>query len=209
MTKTRLSLLATGVLGSTIAGLAAFWPSPAPVSQAPIIKETPLAERAVVQAVTNDSLTHPPLRQTFSSGAYQLVVSAEDQWETPLATSELYEGAALLWQKDLPHQYGPRFALVSDQGQVLLLDEFINVASPHALTLIDTEGEVVAQHSFEDIKKALDVTPSALTQQATSGWWISAPPTVTAKGDLALVKAGGTTLEIDLTTGQLSRRADL
>ncbi|MEL6815106.1 MAG: hypothetical protein AAFP03_09880 [Cyanobacteria bacterium J06598_3] len=196
---------------TALAGLVAFWPESASVSQEPIVTETPVAERAVITPVTTagDRMSHPPIRQTFTAGPYQLVVEAENQWETPVATSEFYQGGTLLWEKDLPHQYGPRFSLVSAQGQVLLLDEFINVASPHALTLLNVEGETLIQKSFEDIQAALGVTPAELTAQATSGWWISSPPAIAPGGETALVQTGGTTLEINLNTGELSRRADL
>jgi len=196
---------------TALAGLLAFWPKSASVSQAPTVTPVPVAERAVVTPVStaSDRLSHPPIRQTFSAGPYQLVVNAENRWETPVATSEFYDGGTLLWKKDLPHQYGPRFSLVSAQGHVLLLDEFINVASPHALTLLNVEGETLIQKSFADIQAALEVTPAELTAQATSGWWISAPPEISPDGKTALVQTGGTTLEINLNTGELSRRADL
>lgn len=196
---------------TALAGLVAFWPKSASVSQTPTVTEIPVSERAVVTPVTtaSDRMSHPPIRQTFTAGPYQLVVKAENRWETPVATSEFYNGGTLLWEKDLPHQYGPRFALVSEQGHVLLLDEFINVASPHALTLLNVEGETLIQKSFEDIQETLAVTPAELTAQATSGWWISAPPAVAPEGESVLVQTGGTTLEINLNTGELSRRADL
>ncbi len=166
-------------------------------------------ELSIASTASPDRIARPPLRQTFTHAPYQLVISARDSWQTPLTTGQLYEGSALRWQKDLPHEYGPRFALVSPAGQVLLLDEFINVASPYALTLLNPNGEIVMQRSFDDVQKALHLSPAALTRQAVSGWWISAPPRLSAQGDHALIKTGGTTLEVDLTTGTLSRRADL
>ncbi len=169
-----------------------------------------------MQTVTADQLTYPPRRQTFTTGSYQFVVAATNQWQTPTATGTLYEGDRRLWQSNLPHEYGPRFVLVSPTGQVLLVDEFINVASPYALTLLDRAGNVIAQYSFDDIKRTLDVSSAELTQQATSGWWISAPPTLGSTDDaaarsgaIALIQTGGTTLEVNLATGELNRRASL
>lgn len=158
----------------------------------------------------SDRITHPPARQTLSAAPYELVIETQDNWQTPQATGQLFRGDTLLWQKALPHQYGPRFFLVSPNAQVILFDEYINVASPYAIALIDATGTPVAQYSFDDIQTALQpVSRNDLTQQATSGWWISAPPRLTESGEKALVKTGGTTLEIDLTTGALSRRDDL
>lgn len=156
---------------------------------------------------SGDRMAHPPIRQTFVAEPYQLVIYAEDSWDSPLADAVLSQGDDILWEQDLPHQYGPKFVLISPQGNVLLLDEFINVASPHALTLINTSGTVVAQHGFKDIEQTLQVSAADLTKQATTGWWISAPPVLSEGGDHAIVAAGGTQLEINLTTGELSHLA--
>ena len=153
------------------------------------------------RATGGDRLAYPPLRQTFTSGIYRLVISAEDDWKTPLTQAKLFNGDTVLWEQALPHQYGPRFVLISPQGNVLLLDEFINVASPHAITLINTKGQVIAQHSFKNIQTTLNRSTADLTKQATTGWWISAAPTLIELENCAIVRTGGTTLAIDLETG--------
>ena len=154
---------------------------------------------------SSDRLAHPPMRQTFTADPYQLAIFSEDNWQTPLTQAQFLKANTVLWEKALPHQYGPKFVLVSTQGNVLLLDEFINVASPHAVTLIGTSGEVIAQHSFQDVSQALNVSAADLTRQATSGWWISTPPLLADLGNYAVVKAGGTALEINLTTGSIGQ----
>ncbi|MEL6259606.1 MAG: hypothetical protein AAFR12_00935 [Cyanobacteria bacterium J06626_6] len=163
-------------------------------------------EKQVVAPSSPDRLTHPPLRQTVANQGYQFVVSAADGWETPAATGTLYESGTPLWEVELAHQYGPRFAIVSSTGQVLLIDEFINVASSRAIALYSVQGELMAQHSFDDIQQTLDLPRARLTQKATSGWWVSAPPALNEAGDIGLVQTGGTTLSIDLLTGHLSHR---
>lgn len=201
MPKLLFSLLIVAAIASAVI----FWPTQKLSSAL-----TPQAISTDIEpAIATDRIALPPVRQTFDNGPYQLVISTKDQWQTPVTIGQLYEGSTLRWQTDLPHEYGPRFALISPAGQVLLLDEFINVASPYALTLINPAGEVVVQRSFDNVQKALDISPATLTQQATSGWWISAPPQLNARGDHALVQTGGTTLEIDLTTGELSCRPNL
>lgn len=150
-----------------------------------------------------DRLAHPPIRQTFTSGTYRLVISTEDNWKTPLTQTKLFKGNTVLWEKALPHQYGPKFVLMGTQGNVLLLDEFINVASPHAITLIDTKGHAIAQHSFKAIQTTLNLSTTDLTKQATTGWWISAAPTLNQLENCATVLTGGTTLSIDLETGAI------
>ncbi len=156
-------------------------------------------------AATADRIAQPPLSQTFTTSEYELTITAADRWQTPAATAQLHQGDTLRWQKPLPHQYGPRFALISPQGRVLLLDEFINIASPYALTLLDTDGQPLAQYSFDDIQKTLAIPAATLTQKATSGWWISATPTLSESAGSAIIPTGGTTLQVDLATGELSR----
>ena len=179
------------------------------VASAPLIEEQPSTIVAIEtdSTASGDRLAHPPVRQTFADDPYQLVIFAEDSWETPLARAVFSQDNDILWEKALPHQYGPKFVSISAQGYVLLLDEFINVASPHAITLIDINGDVVAQHSFKDIEQTLQVSAADLTKQATTGWWITAPPVLNPSGDRATVAAGGTLLNISLTTGEISRRA--
>lgn len=177
----------------TIALLAAaFLPNPAP----PVI--------------ATDKITLPAEHQSFEAGTYRLEIVSEPQWRSPTPTATLYDGDTQLWEKELPHQYGPRFALVSSKGQVVLFDEYINVASPYAIALINTTGETTSTYSFDDIQEFLqNVSRADLTRQATSGWWISSPPQLDETDQNTLVQTGGTTLQTNLKTGELSRRDDL
>ncbi|MGB3296942.1 MAG: hypothetical protein WBA76_01640 [Phormidesmis sp.] len=161
---------------------------------------------AIDEGSSQDRLTHPPAVQTVVGGGYELTIAAKDDWRSPTAIGKLSKNGTPLWEKALPHHYGPRFFLVSPSGQAVLFDEYINVASPYAIALIDPTGETVAQYSFDDIKQALPtLAPADFTRQATSGWWISSRPTLDATGSLASVETGGTTLELDLATGELRR----
>ncbi len=205
------SLLGLSVLAIAAAAFSLFL-AKSPHTSTPPSGESTIAEqvaeaktvaKTVADEVAVDSISHPPLEQVFTKGDYRLVITAGDQWETPVAIAQLYEGNTLQWEQTIPHSYGPRFALVSAQGQVLLLDEFINVASDRAVTVISATGEPIAQHSFNDVKNTLSVSAAALTQQASSGWWISAPPRLNEPAGKALVAAGGKTLEIDLNQGEL------
>lgn len=161
----------------------------------------------VAKSVAADRLALPPERQSTSNGAYRLEIVGETGWLPPTPTATLYNDNALLWQKQLPHQYGPRFALVGAGGQVVLLDEYINVASSYAIALIDPTGKETITYSFDDIQTFLqDISRAELTRQAASGWWISSQPQLDQTAQHALVETGGTTLQINLTTGELSRR---
>ncbi|MEM6451576.1 MAG: hypothetical protein AAF703_14815 [Cyanobacteria bacterium P01_D01_bin.105] len=156
----------------------------------------------------SDRLAHPPERQSFTNGPYQLTIFSTDSWQTPTAMGTLESEDTQLWQQTLPHQYGPKFALVTPSGQTILFDEYINVASDYAIALIAPSGETTVTYSFDDIHQALqenspDIARADLPRQATAGWWMAAAPTLNATSTHALVKTGGTTLQIDLTSGQL------
>lgn len=160
--------------------------------------------------LATDKITLPAEHQSFETGTYRLEIMSEPEWRSPRPTATLYNGDTRLWEKEIPHQYGPRFSLVTSEGQVVLFDEYINVASPYAIALIHTTGETTSTYSFDDIQEFLqDVSRADLTRQATSGWWISSPPQLDEAEQNALVQTGGTTLQIDLSTGELSRRDDL
>ena len=165
-------------------------------------------------AMASDQLVHPPISQSFETGDYRFVVTGADEWQTPVATGQMYQGDSLLWEKPLPQQYGPRFVVVGERGQVLLVDEFINVASPYALMLLDAAGEPVATYAFEDIQQVLSVSAADLTRQATSGWWVSAAPQLrqledSTAGEAVLISAGGTYLVVNLSAGELASYEDL
>ncbi|MEM9906941.1 MAG: hypothetical protein AAF921_18135 [Cyanobacteria bacterium P01_D01_bin.44] len=160
-----------------------------------------------------DAIALPPETKTYVSenGRYKLEVSTADGWATPQAEGRLYrldDGAAsedetLLWQQPLPQEYGPRFVSVGTEGEVLLLDEYINVASPYAVMVMDLSGEVVAQHSFDDVQAVVDIPRAEMVEQAETGWWISDSPEWEDDAQVS-VATSGKTLIIDLTNGQLS-----
>ena len=174
--------------------------------------ESDAVESSVIESdsLEADSITLPPTRQTFANGDYQLVIEAAnqfpttDQWQAENAIAKLYKNDTLQWQQPLPHAYGPRFVVLSAYGKTLLLDEFINVASPYAITLLSATGEQIAQYRFEDVADALALPAVAITQQATSGWWISTPPALSARENLVFIQTGGQYLTVELITGELT-----
>jgi hypothetical protein len=157
-----------------------------------------------------DRITLPPPRREFvaSSGHYVLVVSTRDNWKSARGTGELFSVAGsartLIWTRELPQELGPRFALVNDAGTVLLLDQWINVSTKYAVLILDRDNRMVAQHSTEDVRAALQVPMNEVTRMAKHGWWISAPPTLTPAGDFGRVEAAGKLLTIRLSDGHLS-----
>ncbi len=157
-----------------------------------------------------DYIVFPPTHQEFSSpdGNYVFVLSSEDDWASKQAIGELWAvadgGRQALWKRTLPHEYGPRFVLVSSQGQVLLLDEWINVASRQAVMLISRENTLLDQYSFDAIQERLEVSRARIVAMAQYGWWIAAPPTLNDSEETARIETAGKVLVVNLESGELS-----
>ncbi|MEO1592854.1 MAG: hypothetical protein AAFU71_16405 [Cyanobacteria bacterium J06632_22] len=177
-----------------------------PREPAPAIGDQPDQPALSTEMDTLD-LPQPTRTTATSDGRYSFTVQAERGWESDRVSGRLTRDSAVgtqrLWQHDLPHSYGPRFIVVGAQGQVLLLDEFINVASPYAVMLMDRQGDVIAQYSFDDIEAQLGIHRADIVEQAEYGWWMSAPPQVDEAAGTVTVAAAGKMLTIDLTSGQL------
>lgn len=170
----------------------------------------PASTPSAPAAGTADRITLPDTRREFASpsGRVVFVVSTRDGWASPRATGELFSvrgpGRTLLWSRELPQQFGPRFVLLDDLGTVLLLDEWINVRSPSAVLLIDRTGRIVAQHGTDAVQAALQVPMADVVRMARHGWWISAPPRLEPAGGSAEVETAGKLVRIRLRDGQLS-----
>jgi hypothetical protein len=164
------------------------------------------------QAVNpSDRITLPPTSREFTSpsGKFVFVVSTKDSWKSRRATGELFSAGSnrmLLWSRELPQEFGPRFALVNDQGTLLMLDEWINVNTQYAILVVDRDNKQVAQHSTDAVQLTLQVPMNQVVQMAAHGWWIQAAPTLVPTGDTALVRTAGKLLAIGLDTGVLSLR---
>lgn len=161
--------------------------------------------------LADDAIDLPPVHQIVTSPnqAFLLVLQSPDGWATPQPVAALYSldqrQCQRLWQRSLPQSYGPRFALVTDSGTTLLLDEWINVASDYAVVLLDPAGQLIAQHSFDQVAAVLQVPRAEIVERSRFGWWIGAAPSLQADGQQAEVAAAGQRLLIGLEDGQLRR----
>ena len=157
-----------------------------------------------------DFISLPSTYQEFYSPEekYIFVLSAVDDWASKQAIGELFEvvdgNRQSLWTCSLPHEYGPRYVLVSAQGQVLLLDEWINVASRQAVMLLGRENTLLAKHSFDAIQEILAVPRARIVALSRYGWWITSPPTLDLPNETARVETAGKILMINLEDGELS-----
>lgn len=166
-------------------------------------------ETAAVETAS-DRIVLPPERREVASpdGHFVLVLATADGWKTPQGSATLYRarpaGRKLVWQRDLPHYHGPRRALVSQQGEVLLADEWINVPSRYALTVIAPDNRLLASYPVEQVFAVLGVPLPDITAHAKAGPWITDGPVLSPDGKVALITAGGRTLEVRLSDGRLS-----
>lgn len=160
----------------------------------------------------SDRMPHPAARQEFLSphGDFKLVLQAPEGWKPPYPTAQLFQvqgtKSTLRWTRVLPQQFGPRRTLVSSDGHVLFLDEWINVRSSMSLMLIDADDRVVATHPHAALLQAAGVTASAVAVHARSGTWMGGEPALADGGRNATVAIGGRMLVIALDNGNLSSR---
>jgi hypothetical protein len=165
-----------------------------------------LADRT---AMATDARVLPPARRSFSapSGAFTLHIASTDGWASPQAQAELLhtvDGAARrVWQQALPQPLGPRQVLVADSGAVLMLDEWRNSPSPHALLLIAPGGGTLAHISIDSLVATLGVPRKTVASHARFGTWLSSPPQWSPDGSSLRLQAGGQALRLDLASGQL------
>lgn len=139
-----------------------------------------------------------------------LVVSTDDDWKSRAANGELFDRAAFgkpgLWRHRLPQELGPRRGWVSDTGAVLLVDDWINGPSPHALMLIGPDGSTLAQSSIDQLIALLGVSRRTVAEHAKLGAWLSSEPQFMSDGASMLLQAGGRELVLNLSGGSLSVR---
>jgi len=202
----RLFRAAAGM--STMIGLAG-WVSIGCPAAAQSDGGTPLTRPGMKTGATAaaDRVDYPPKERRFvsASGVFILIVRAVDGWKTPRVAATLSKkGGPVLWQRELPHYHGPRRVLVTDDGHVLLVDEWINVVSRYALTLIGADGKTLASHSAEQVFSLLAVPRRAISEHARFGPWVTEGPELSADGKSALLWAGGRTLKLRLEDGRIS-----
>jgi len=161
---------------------------------------------------SSDRRIDPPVERSFHSGnaRFHLRIFTIDGWKTREPLAELRRGDHVLWTNRLPNSHGPRDAVVLDSGQVVLLDEWINVASLRAITLLDPKGEVRAVFSYGQVRDAVGVSSTDLSRLARTGpygrgTWLGGHPVVV--GHRIEIPAGGKTLILDLSQKVLQLRS--
>jgi hypothetical protein len=159
---------------------------------------------------TADIVPLPPAHEEFLSPnkRYSFELSTPDNWQSRKSVGRLFEliGSERrnLWSRPLTHEYRPRYVLVGDGGDVLLVDEWANIKSRFAVMTLDRRNQVVALHDFEAVRKVLALPVPQVVRMARHGWWIVNGPTWETPGVTAVVEAAGKRLRIRITDGNLS-----
>ncbi|MFQ4139995.1 hypothetical protein PGN35_027145 [Nodosilinea sp. PGN35] len=192
-----------GLIGSLLWGQLAIAPAPALPRPAFTLLSLPMLGR--------DAIPYPPLLRQASSpaGVYHLILTLEQDPSGGRHTAaSLFETRGdrcqRVWAHTLPHSYGPRLALVNDGGTVVLLDEWINVASPRAIVVMGRTGAVEAEYGFDDIVRVTGQTRAAVVEQAAQGFWLSGQPHLERGGLRVAIPAAGGHLALNLATGELT-----
>jgi hypothetical protein len=200
------------LLGWVLVGLSAFAQGdgavglaapPTDLTSSPVLLSQPLP------MLGQDALPIPPaLRHVASAaGAYHLVLTLTEADGQRRTVASLYEATGELcqpvWVQPLPHSYGPRLALVNDAGIVVLLDDWINVASPRAIVVMGRNGAIKAQYSFDDLVEVTGQSRAEVVDQAIQGFWLGGDPEINRAGSHAVIPAAGGQISLDLATGAL------
>lgn len=159
----------------------------------------------------SDKVSFPPATREFHSDSqrFHFVLTTGEGGRALHADAELFSTDEdhrhhNFWRRLLPNERGPRTTLVSDQGDVVVVDEWINVASRHAITLIALDGRVVADFSLDQLIELLGVSRQAISGHAKEGVWMSRFPVIDNRTQKITFSAGGRTLTLQLSDGRLT-----
>lgn len=108
------------------------------------------------------------------------------------------------WQQHLDFYVGPRFMFVTNDGVVVLVDEWLRkVDTPNAVTGFGPDGNRMYRYSLDDIKAKTGLSWSKIESSATEGAWLSEPPVITGSRTIEL-HVGNVRLRLDAATGELA-----
>lgn len=158
-----------------------------------------------------DAMSLPPLRREFMSQGknYVFVVASSDRWQSGQAQGKLFQvtktGRNLLWTRKLSHLYGPRYSLVTNRGQVLLVDEWIHQPSEHTIQLFDRHNSLVVEYSFHRLLQLMDISAAQRQAKTRQNYMaIIAPPSLDEDEIGANLEFLGKKASLDVLTGNLS-----
>ncbi|HRK22608.1 MAG TPA: hypothetical protein PLX06_12400 [Fimbriimonadaceae bacterium] len=151
----------------------------------------------------------PPVERIFRSpdGKLTLKVRSDDNWKTREPIATLLRGEKVVAKTRIPHSHGPRDAGVTNDGYVVLFDEWINVKSTRAVSIYHPPFRLAHTFSFEDVAKVLNVEPKDLVRKAKkgayrTGTWMQSKPKLVR--DQFEVRSGDQILSVNLVEIALS-----
>ncbi len=156
--------------------------------------------------------TLPPLKPEDTPsprGRFSFRIGPADDWKksrTAIGTLTDTSSGRTVWSNPLPNDLRPRFAFVSERGEVVTFDDWENYKSPYAVVVYDPSGEVRSQYSTEDIAALLNLPLSTLshgTRFTRCGWWLQARPGWNQTSRALLLKTADRTLELNVEKGTL------
>lgn len=157
-----------------------------------------------------DRISRPaPIRHFVSpAGTCELSVSSADNWKTPYGVAALTrigdKAQRVEWRTPLPHYRGPRTAVVTDAGDAVLVDEWVNSPSRHAVTVISAAGKILAEYSFDQLVALLGVERRQISAHARLGTWMSAEPVLAPDQTSIGFSVAGRHLQLQLADGRLA-----
>jgi hypothetical protein len=98
---------------------------------------------------------------------------------------------------------GPRFVLIGNQGEIVLIDESLNLITRYAIFLLNHENHLVAQYDFDAVSKTIGIKGSSIVAMAKHGSWITSPPIIHDESQTVVVGVANKMLTISINTGKL------
>jgi hypothetical protein len=158
-----------------------------------------------------DAISVPPSPRQFESPSGKHILVLTNLPDRLRTSAELFQigarapsGRQLVWRQVLPHERGPREALVTDDGMVVLVDEWINVVSVRAVTVLGVDGRAVAQYPAEQLFAMLSVPRRSISSAAKFGIWMSHEPALSQDGRSVEFRSAGKRLTLTLSDGRMT-----
>jgi hypothetical protein len=150
----------------------------------------------------------PPRREFFSKRRdFLFAIVNHDRWKSGRVRGELFRIQGnrryRLWTRALPHFYGPRYVLVTERGNVLLVDEWFHQPNDHTLSLLDHRDFPIARYSFSRLIELTDIDRLAKMYE-TDAREVFGAPTVDELEDKANIALWDKKIVIDLNTGAIA-----
>ncbi len=107
-----------------------------------------------------------------------LTIKTLDHWKTPRPQASLSVDGSQVWIFVIQNWHGPKTASVTNTGNVVLFDEWPNIKSDLAVTLISDKGKAKRVWTFDQVRSIANASANDITQNAKIGNWLGGMPAV-------------------------------